>query len=261
MSRLLPETPLFDAASRFARGAANAAARVRAYASESTRLLLDAPTGCSILELLRLFPRWWSSLDAPEVLTDHPWLCLAAIDVLEKILRPEMHVFEYGSGGSTIFFSRRVAHVWSVEHDRGWYEEVRSRIERAGISNCDLRLVDPGKGTGSAGDPSDPTGYASGDARFRGRSFERYVNAIADHADRSLDLVLVDGRARPSCCRAAMPKVKVGGHIVLDNAEVAYYRAALRQFQSSAWALTDVRGPQIGLWHFSETCFWQRLAP
>ena len=42
-------------------------------------------------------------------------------------------------------------------------------------------------------------------------------NAICDEPDASLDLVVVDGRARVECARRAMPKVKPGGLLLLDD--------------------------------------------
>ncbi len=37
---------------------------------------------------------------------------------LESYLKPDMTVFEYGSGNSTIFLSSRVKRLVSVEHDK-----------------------------------------------------------------------------------------------------------------------------------------------
>jgi hypothetical protein len=33
-----------------------------------------------------------------------PWISYAAIDFLDGYLKPDMTVYEYGSGGSTLFF-------------------------------------------------------------------------------------------------------------------------------------------------------------
>jgi predicted O-methyltransferase YrrM len=245
---------------RRASGALGAIARLAAYASHAGRVALRRPDCFRPGDLLRQLPAWWASQDG-HVSEEIPWLCFSAIELLDRYLRPEMRVFEWGSGGSTLFFSRRVSRVWSVEHDPEWHREVRSRLERAGVSNCELTFVEPEAAAGAdESDPSNPLGFASGDARFRRSSFERYVNAISTHADGSLDLVLIDGRARPSCCRAAIPKVRVGGYVVLDNAEVPYYRRAREQFGAAAWALKDVFGPLPGVRHFSETCLWRRIA-
>ncbi len=241
--------------------ALDAYVKLRAYAWHCRQLAIRRPECFHLGELVRHFPAWWSNQDGGSA-DDLPWLCFSAIEFLDRYLKSEMRVFEYGSGGSTLFFSRRVSQVWSVEHDSGWYEEVRGRLVCAGTTNCNLSLLEPEARSDEAeSDPSDPLGCGSGDARFRRFSFARYVNSIAEHRDRSLDLVLVDGRARPSCCRAAMAKVRVGGYLVLDNAEVPYYLRAREQFRPEVWALKDIYGPVPGVPHFSETCLWRRIAP
>lgn len=235
--------------------------RVGTYLVASARVAARHPRAFRPGALARHFPAWWASLDRGAPVEDQPWLCFEAIERLGAWLRPGMQVFEWGSGGSTLFFAERAASVRSVEHDRAWYEVVRERLARRGAARCDLRLVEPDPAAGPPADPADPHGNASGDARFRAASFARYVNAIAEVADGSLDLVLVDGRARPSCCRAAMPKVRPGGLLVLDNAEVPYYDAARRLLGAGGWALTDVWGPIPGARHFSETCLFRRSQP
>src|SRR5438270_13938588 len=57
-----------------------------------------------------------------------PWFSYAAIDFLETFLEPHMSVCEYGSGGSTVFFARRVESVVSIEDNRQWHGLVCSRL-------------------------------------------------------------------------------------------------------------------------------------
>lgn len=46
---------------------------------------------------------------------------------------------------------------------------------------------------------------------------------IKKFPDNYFDIVLVDGRSRPSCLFHSLNKVKKGGLLVLDNAEREYY--------------------------------------
>src|SRR5213075_1346542 len=69
-----------------------------------------------------------------------PWFSYAAIDFLEKFLRPDMTVCEYGSGGSTIFFAQRVKSVFSIEDNAQWFELVSRRLEKDGIKNVTVHL-------------------------------------------------------------------------------------------------------------------------
>jgi len=47
------------------------------------------------------------------------------------------------------------------------------------------------------------------------------VNSIED---KSLDFLLVDGRARPECLYYALPKLKDKAIIILDNSEREHYK-------------------------------------
>ena len=56
-----------------------------------------------------------------------PWITFPAMRWLTSYLRPSMSVFEWGSGGSTLFFAQRVARVVSVEYDTAWSAAVTTR--------------------------------------------------------------------------------------------------------------------------------------
>ena len=59
-----------------------------------------------------------------------PWFSLASIEFLDRHLGPDMLVYEYGSGGSTVFFAARAGRVVSMENDTVWAERVRARTGR-----------------------------------------------------------------------------------------------------------------------------------
>jgi hypothetical protein len=89
-------------------------------------------------------------------------------------------------------------------------------------SNWRGLLVPPERKEGREhADPSDPLGYASSDEEFRGFSFKRYVNSINEYKADYFDLVVVDGRARPSCIIAASTKARKW--ILVDNTDREYY--------------------------------------
>ncbi len=169
--------------------------------------------------------RWLGSLRA-NYLLDHrtPWIVFDAIDFMESIPLEGKRVFEYGSGGSTLFWLKRGAECVSIEHDVRWHELIRDRLKDA--SRIDYRLVrpEPTQDRGTA-DPADPDRYASDDPSFSDQSFKNYVCQIDAFPDASFDVVLIDGRARPACIKHSVSKVKVGGFIILDNAERTYYLA------------------------------------
>jgi tRNA A58 N-methylase Trm61 len=175
-----------------------------------------------------------------------PWLTYRAIAWLEARLRPEMTVYEWGSGGSTLFFARRVAHVISVEHDATWHGQVRAALDGNRIANAVLRLIVPEDlPLEELATQRLPAEYLSGVPAMAGKSFEQYVRSIDVHDDMSFDLVLIDGRARMSCLRHCLTKVKPGGAVVLDNADYPRYQEALAQMRRellAAWDEVNLEG-------------------
>ena len=145
-----------------------------------------------------------------------------AVDWFESYLKSDMTVFEYGSGGSTLFFAKRVKTVVSIEHDRLWYDRVCSELDKHGISNCHLLLCEPEK----TAEPGNDQQYTSANKGFEGYSFERYVSTIEEYPDASFDLALVDGRARRSCLSHVVQKVRAGGYVVLDDSDRQEYADA-----------------------------------
>lgn len=72
-----------------------------------------------------------------------PWISFGALRFLEKSLRPHHTVFEFGSGGSSFFFARRAAQVFSVESDPAWHARVTQLAQARGIKNlrCELHPI------------------------------------------------------------------------------------------------------------------------
>jgi predicted O-methyltransferase YrrM len=135
---------------------------------------------------------------------DEPWLAQKAIGFLDDALPRDGRGLEWGSGRSTSWFGARLAHLTSIEFDAHWYATVSEMT--AGMSNVDLRLIalehDHSKGTVPYYDP-----------------LPRYVSIALEFDDDSLDFVLVDGGYRQACVLAAIPKLKRGGLLVIDNTD------------------------------------------
>ena len=128
---------------------------------------------------------------------DAPWLTRTATEFLASWLRKSDVGLEWGSGRSTHWFASRVAQLWSVEHDASWFEIVSRKLATANKRNVNYRLVND----------------------FDHPQFREHYVAIADElAAGSLDFALVDGLYRADCVRKAIPLIKRGGLLVLDNA-------------------------------------------
>jgi len=130
-----------------------------------------------------------------------PWFSYASIDFLEDYLKPHMTVCEYGSGGSTLFFARRVKSVFSIEDNSKWLELVTRRLEEKSIHNAKLKLC--------PFDFKNPVGFEESD----------YLHAIPNER---FDVIVVDGTeewtpVRPFCFQKAEASVKPGGIIIVDD--------------------------------------------
>jgi len=202
--------------------------------------------------LVKWYFHWRSSLNNQRnPLSDElPWITYGAMDWLANHLTKEMTIFEWGSGGSTAYFSRRVKRVITIEHDPIWYQDVANALEKKGYKNASLKLVEP-----VAANNINPW-YTSTDANYIGKSFEPYITAIDGYADSFFDVVMVDGRARPGCMRQALVKVKHNGYLILDNSDRAEYASG--QALLVNWKNNLFFGPGPYVNFPTGTTIWQR---
>ncbi len=132
---------------------------------------------------------------------------------IEGFLADGGDVFEYGSGHSTLWFAQ-FANVISVEHDKGWYVEVKRALTDSGLK-AETYLV----------------------------PVEGIPGAISEHG--MFDLVLVDcadGR-RVLSAQLGMDHVKPGGWLVLDDSNWPLWDPAKDLLKT--WPYTEMRGPYI----------------
>lgn len=181
-----------------------------------------------VKDAVRFYLPWVRTMRSRDSLRDGlPWMAFPAIRFLQGILRRNTRVFEYGAGGSSVFFARRVEELVSVEHDKTWFEQTQSVMQDV-QKNFEIRwtgiLAQPEiQDQPIEGSSSDPLCYTTSDEQLQGQSFFKYAAAIDAYPDEYFDVVLIDGRSRPSCFLHAMQKVKFGGYVVLDNAERESY--------------------------------------
>jgi hypothetical protein len=128
-----------------------------------------------------------------------PWMNYAMIIFLEERLKPEMSVFEYGSGSSTLFFAGRVNHVTSVEKDAGWHGHVKDTMPE----NVKLILCEP-------------------------YSTEAYLKVIGEQGQK-FDIVIVDAEERRACLKDSINWLTPGGVVLLDDASEEAYSGAMNE--------------------------------
>jgi len=235
---------------------------VGTYFNEALKARREFSDGCTATELATWFPTWRRNLQSKRTPIEDalPWLTFGAIRFLDAHLTADMRVFEFGCGGSTLFFAARAQAVCSVEHDSAWAERVESAIAASGFTNTQLRVVNPTAAPHILDlDPAEPDSYATTDDTYRAFSFKDYATAIDDYPDGSFDVVLIDGRARPSCARHAASKVKPSGLLILDNAERPTYAKVHEQLAGPGWKRRQWYGPGPYIPYFWLTVIWQKL--
>ena len=122
-----------------------------------------------------------------------PWLTRDMVELLKTRLTGAGRGLEWGAGRSTLWLAARLGSLVSVEHDEAYCRQVQAALEKKGLRNVDLRFH-----------PAEPD----------------YV-AVADTLPPArLDFVLVDGQARDLCALAALPRLKPGGLLVVDNSNL-----------------------------------------
>lgn len=125
-----------------------------------------------------------------------PWLTPLSIRLLNQLIKETDIGFEFGSGRSTNWFAKRCNILYSIEHNSEWYEACL-------ITNKDQKNI--------------KQHLRSIDSDF---PFESpYLKDIREINSESIDFVLNDGKIRGCVSLCAIPKLKSGGILIIDNAE------------------------------------------
>lgn len=163
-----------------------------------------------------------------------PWLTREAVRFLRTAIQADWDIFEIGSGASTAWYARRARRVIAIESDPIWQRHVSDSL--AEHPNASVEAV------------------AAYDFPAR----------IAREPDEAFDLVVVDGcetglspdEGRVGCVRAAVPKVRPGGILLLDNSDWPRYAPVDAILES--WRCVRFRGFTTGpLTPIETTLYWR----
>jgi hypothetical protein len=240
---------------------------LRHYRREHRNFRRETGARVPVSHLLRHFGKWQQkkSESCHPVDDRIPWMTFEAIRFLDNFVTADSHVFEWGMGGSTLFFLDRTPKVVSVDHDPVWFERLQSMLvshdhwtgyQRSPVHQPTSGSIEATPHT----DPKDCNRYGSSNPDFQHHSFEDYVRVIDRYDSLSFNVIVVDGRARPACVKHAIPKLRTGGVIVLDNAErPQYHRIHELLSDRDRWQRFDCGGPAPYSKHFWSTVIWKKL--
>lgn len=211
---------------------------------------------------IKYFNRWRDSLKktASSIKDEQPWITYEAIDFLKAHLNKQSKVFEFGGGGSTLFFLNYANEVITVEHDQNWYTILSETIAVKQLKGWTGNHIAPEpKPFVEKPDPSNPYHYSSNDKNSLESNFYYYASAIDDYPVHYFDVVLVDGRSRPSCLLHSLPKLKIDGYLILDNSDRNYYLQNLNNnLNVNFEKVVDGFCPCPYLPEFTKTTIWRK---
>src|SRR5690242_3768753 len=134
---------------------------------------------------------WWLGRPVDASGSPLPWITYPAIDFLSQFDFSQASVFEWGSGFSTLWWSKRCRHIVTVESNEAWIPHIKSLLPHS----VEL-IVTP-------------------------LNVDAEAKAIKMHEEGEYDVIVIDnyGSFRWRCAEAAVQKLAKGGMIILDNSD------------------------------------------
>lgn len=134
---------------------------------------------------------WWKGRSVDASGDPLPWITYPAIDFLSQFDFSDASVFEWGSGFSTLWWSKRCSRIASVESNPPWVPYIKSLLPES----VEL-IVTP-------------------------LDVDAEVDALLKHYPVEHDVFVIDnhGPFRWRCAEVAAANLAVGGIIILDNSD------------------------------------------
>lgn len=156
-----------------------------------------------------------------------PWITYPCLAFLRSRVTPQMEVFEFGCGYSTLWWADRVSKVVCCEHDAEWYANMKNQIG----TNVHLEFRQLGPD------------YA----------------ALIEQFPCRFHIVVVDGRDRVSCIRHSVGSLAPDGVLLLDNSERPQYLPGIEFLIHHGFRRLDFEGPgPIVTDRWTTTIFYKR---
>jgi hypothetical protein len=228
------------------------------YKKEVKRITTEESYYTHHNKIWKYFFKWKRLAESNSVKSKLPWISFPVIDFLEENLKPQSKVFEFGGGGSTLFFLDRVKEVVTVEHNKEWFDILSSNINDK--SKWTPLFIEPVINLNfNSLQFANPDAYFSSDKDYVNMDFKSYACSIDNYEDGYFDFVLVDGRVRPSCMKHSISKIKKGGYLILDNSDRAYYLEYFLIHDSALFEeIINYSGPTPFCTWFNRTSIWKK---
>jgi len=134
-----------------------------------------------------------------------PYMNSEEISDLITYIDKDTEMLEIGCGNSTLFFSKIIKRLVSIEHNKEWCDKISNDMKL--ISKCDwsIHVIEPKFPQLHSFQPAEPG------------QFDEYVNFISNLEKDQFDVVLVDGRDRVRCTIASIPLLKKDGVLIIHD--------------------------------------------
>jgi hypothetical protein len=120
-----------------------------------------------------------------------PWYTYPAIEYLNNLNFSQKSIFEYGSGNSSLYWSKKSKKTTSIEDSQDWFEKIKFNLNK-------------------------------NQALFLKKSNSDYENAIIEEGEK-FDVIIIDGIRRVECSRVIREHLNIkseeGCMVILDNSD------------------------------------------
>jgi len=159
------------------------------------------------------------------------WVSWLAQEFIASIVNKDTDVFEWGCGGSTLWFAEHARSVVSVEHSTAWGERVAKELRDRQLQNCDLRVC---------------------------RGTEQSARQVLGG---EYGFVFVDGASamRCECAKAGWERVIPGGWLAVDNTERPFAEPIHKMMRAHDSVTIRGNGPKHESGRYKiTTTFWKK---
>ncbi len=125
-----------------------------------------------------------------------PWMHEKEIAAIEKYLGHDQVMLEWGSGGSTVYFAPKVKQLWTIEHNKEWFDKLPdiANLEKLHVAANNLVPI----------------------TESTHNDYRDYIE-ITSRIKLKFDVVLIDGRARVACAKYVLRHLHTNSVVFLHD--------------------------------------------
>ena len=132
-----------------------------------------------------------------------PYMNDTEIVHLMRYINKNNEVLEIGGGHSTIFLSKFVKRLVTIEHNKEWGKTINTILRENNIIT-EIRIIEPDFPQSHPFQPAQPN------------QFDSYINYLSSLQE-MFDVILIDGRDRVRATNALVKNVKEGGYLIIHD--------------------------------------------